>query len=94
MRKMVLAAALMCAGAFAMPALAQEAQRLDVNPKIVAVAQKDARDLLTPTSTLSSYQVIEIAPMAFSDPVKADPRKLAKAQEFEARFGLHLRDTV
>lgn len=32
--------------------------------------------------------------MVFSDPVKADPRKLAKAQEFEARFGLHLRDTV
>lgn len=32
--------------------------------------------------------------MVFSDPVKADPRKLAKAQEFEAKFGLHLRDTL
>lgn len=94
MKIALFAAALALASVLTAPAFAQESVQLEVAPRIVAAAQKDARELLQPSVPISTYDAIEIAPMSFSNPIKADPRKLAKAQEFEARFGLHLRDTL
>lgn len=93
-RELLLGAFLALATGFASPVLAQEAVQASPDSKIVIVARKDAQDLLAPTSPLTAYDMIEIAPMALSAQVRGDPRKSAKAAEFETRFRLFVRETV
>jgi hypothetical protein len=51
--------------------------------KIQDVAEEEADRLAPPTKLLSSFASFEVAPMAFSDEIKAEPGKVAEAQEFE-----------
>jgi len=47
------------------------------------VAEEEAERLAPPTKLLSGFNTFELAPMTFSDGIKAEPAKVAEAQEFE-----------
>ncbi len=94
MRIAFLAAAIVCAGVFALPASAQEAEQTNLEKKIVLVAMSDAEALPAPSAPLTRYARIVIEPMTYSPLIEADNRKKSKAKDFEARFFPRIQTTL